>query len=61
MELKTVLQEKEVLQTDVQNTKVIVGTIKDENFSLEDQISLALGEQRRVDQMTIFYPSLSLA
>ena len=34
MELKTVLQEKEVLQTELQNTKAIVGTIRDEKDSL---------------------------
>ena len=58
MELKIVLQEKEVLQTKLQNTKDIVGTIRDEKDALEDQIK-ALKE--KVDNMTIVYPSLSLA
>ena len=35
MELKIVLQEKEVLQTELQNTKAIVGTIKDEKVALK--------------------------
>ena len=38
IELKIVLQEKKVLQTKFQNTKVIVETIKDEKIALEDQI-----------------------
>lgn len=58
IELKIVLQKKEVLQTEFQNTKAIVGTIRDENSSLEDQIK-ALEE--KVDNMTIVDPSLSLA
>ena len=58
LDLKTVLQEKEVLQTELQNTKAIVGTIRDEKVSLEDQIK-ALKE--KFDNMTTFHPSLSLA
>ena len=58
MELKTVLQEKEALQTELENTKAIVGTIRDEKAALEDQIK-ALKE--KVDNMTIDDPSLSLA
>ena len=58
MELKTVLQEKEVLQTELQNTKAIVGTIRDEKDALEDQIKSL---KEKVDKMTIVDPSLSLA
>ena len=58
VELKTVLQEKEVLQTELQNTKAIVGTIKDQKTSLEDQIK-ALKE--KVDQMSIVDPIITLA
>ena len=58
VELKTVLQEKEVLHTELQNTKAIVGTIRDEKATFEDQIK-ALKE--KVDNMTIVDPSLSLA
>ena len=36
IELKTILQEKEVLQNELQNTKAIVGTIKDQKNALED-------------------------
>lgn len=58
IEHKTILQEKEVLQIELQNTKAIVGTIRDEKVALEDQIK-ALKEE--VDNMTIVDPSLSLA
>ena len=58
MELKIVLQEKEVLQTELQNTKAIVRTIKDEKVALKDQIK-ALKE--KVDKITIVDPSISLA
>ena len=56
--MKTNLQEKEVLQTELQNTKAIVGTIRDEKTTMEDQIK-ALKE--KFDNMTIVHPSLSLA
>ena len=36
VELNAILQEKEVLQTEFQNTKAIVGTIRDEKADLED-------------------------
>ena len=36
VELKIVLQENKVLQTKMQNTKAIVGTIKDDKTALED-------------------------
>ena len=58
IELKTILQEKEVLQTGLQNTKAIVGTIRDEKVALEDQIKAL---KKKVDNMTIVDPSLSLA
>ena len=58
VELKIVLQEKEVLQTELQNTKVIVGTIKDQKSSLEDQIKTL---KEKVDQTSITDPSLTLA
>ena len=58
MELKTILQEKEVLQTKLQNTKAIFGTIRDEKATLEDQIQAF---KEKVDKMTIVDPSLSLA
>ena len=57
-ELKTVLQEKEDLQTKLQNTKAIVGTIKDEKAILEDQIK-KLNE--KFDNMTTIDSSISLA
>ena len=58
MELKNILQEKEVLQTELQNTKAIVGTIRHEKASLEDQIKSL---KEKVDKMTIVDPILSLA
>ena len=35
VELKNVLQENEVLQNELQNTKAMVGTIKDKKHALE--------------------------
>ena len=58
IELKTVLQEKEVLQTKLQNTKAIVVTIKDEKATLEDHIK-KLNE--KFDNMTTVDSSISLA
>ena len=57
IELKAVLQEKQVLQTELQNTKVVVGTIRDEKAALEDQIK-ALKD--KFDSMTTVDQSLSL-
>ena len=57
VELKTILQEKEVLQNEIQNTKAMVGTIKDLKNSLEDQVKLL---KEKVDQLSIFDPSLTL-
>ena len=56
--MKTILQEKEVLQTELHNTKSILGTARDEKEALEDQIK-ALKE--KFDNMTIVDQSLSLA
>ena len=58
IELKIVLQEKEDLQTELQNTKAIVGTIKDEKEALEDQIK-KLNE--KFDNMAIVDSSITLA
>ena len=45
------------MQTELKNTKAIVGTSKDEKIALEDQIK-ALKE--KVDKMAIADPSISL-
>ena len=58
IKLKTGLREKEDLRTKLQNTIVIVGTIKDENAALEDQIK-KLNEN--FDNMTIVDSNISLA
>ena len=58
IELKIVLQEKEVLQTELKNKKAIVGTIKDEKSSLEDEIKSL---KDKVDKMSIADPNISLA
>ena len=58
VELKKVLQEKEILQTELHNTQSIVGTIRDEKETLENQIK-ALKE--KFDNMTTIDPSLYLA
>lgn len=39
-ELKSVLQEKEVLENELENTKAVVGTFKDQKEVLESQIKL---------------------
>ena len=39
-ELKTILEEKQVLEDELQNTKVVVGTIKDQKEMLENQVKL---------------------
>ena len=57
VELKTILQEKEVLQNEIQNTKAIVGIIKDHKNALEDQVKIL---KVKVDQLSIFDPSLTL-
>ena len=58
VELKTVLQEKKVLQTKLQNTKPIVGTIKDQKSALEDQIK---DLKEKVDQLSIADPNITMA
>ena len=58
VEIKIVLQEKEVLQNELQNTKAIVRTIKDQKNSLEDQIK-HLKEQ--VNQLSLSDPNFTLA
>ena len=57
IELKTTLQEKEDLQTELHNTKAIAGTIKYEKAALEDQIK-KLNE--KFDNMTTVDSSISL-
>ena len=58
VDLKTVLQEKEVLQIELQNTKAIVGTINVQKSSLEDQIKTL---KEKLDQNSITDPNLTLA
>ena len=58
IELNTVLQEKEVLQTELQNPKAIVAMINDQKNALEDQVKLL---KEKVDQLSITDPSLTLA
>ena len=57
-ELKMVLQEKEDLQIELQNTKAIVRTIREEKEVLEDQIK-KLNE--KLENMTTVDSSISLA
>ena len=58
VDLKTILQEKEVLQIELQSTKAIVGTIKDQKNALEDQVK---DLKEKVDQLCIIHSSLTLA
>ena len=55
IELKTILPD---LQTKLQNTKAIVGTIKDEKAVLEDQIKKS---NEKFDNMTTVDSSITLA
>ena len=57
VELKTILQEKEVLQNEIQNTKAIVGMIKDHKTALEYQVKIL---KEKVEQLSISDPSLTL-
>ena len=57
-ELKIVLQEKEILENKLQNTKAIVGTITDQKEILEGQIKLL---KDQVSLLSSFDPNFSLA
>ena len=56
-ELKIVLQEKEILENELQNTKEIVGTIMNQKEILEGQIKLL---KDQVDRLSLFDPNYSL-
>ena len=56
-ELKSVLQEKEVLENELENTKAAVGTFKDQKEVLESQIKLL---KDQVDQLSLSDPNFSL-
>ena len=55
--LQIVLQEKQVLEDKLQNTKAVVGTIKDQKEMLENQVKLL---KDQVDQMSLSNPNFSL-
>ena len=57
IELKIVLQKKEVLENELQNTKAVVGTIKEQKEMLENQDKLL---KDKVDQLSLFDPNFSL-
>jgi phosphotransferase system IIB component len=57
VELKTILLEKEVLENELQNTKAIVGTFKDQKEVLESQGKLL---KHHVDQLSLSDPNFSL-
>ena len=52
--LKIVLQEKHVLEDELQNTEGVVGTIKDQKEMLENQVKIL---KDKVDQMSLSDPN----
>jgi phosphotransferase system IIB component len=56
-ELKTILQEKQILENELQNTKAVVGTIKDKKEMLENQVKLL---KDKVDQLSLSNPNFPL-
>ena len=56
-EMKSILQEKEVLENELQNTKPVVGSIKDQKEMLENQVKLL---KDKVDQLSLSDPNFSL-
>ena len=57
VEMKIVLQEKQILENELQNTKEVVGTIKDQKEMLENQVKLL---KDKVDQLYLSNPNFSL-
>jgi len=56
-ELNTILQEKKVLENELQNTKAIVGTFKDQKEVLENQVMIL---KYQVDKLSLSDPNFSL-
>ena len=57
-ELKIVLQEKQTLEYELQDTKAIVGTFQNQNEELENQIQILKNE---VEQLSLTDPNFSIA
>ena len=56
--LKIVLKEKQNLESELQNTKAMVGTIQGQKEELEQKIQLLKGQ---VEKFSLAYPSFSIA
>lgn len=56
-ELETILQEKEILENELQNTKATIGTLKAQNEELELQIQSL---KMQVEQLSLADPKFSL-
>lgn len=57
-ELKIVLEEKQNLESELHNTKAMVGTIKGQKEELEQQIQVL---KSQVEKMSLVDPSFSIA
>ena len=58
VELKVVLQEKQALETELQDTKAIVGTFQNQKEILEIQIQILENE---IEQLSLKDPNFSIA
>ena len=58
VELKVVLQEKQDLESELQNTKAMVGTVQNQKEELENQIQIL---KNKVEQMSLADRNFSIA
>ena len=58
IELKVVLQEKQALEAELQDTKAIVGTFQNQKEELESQIQILKNE---IEQLSLTDPNFSIS
>lgn len=58
IELKVVLQEKQVLEIELQDTKAILGNFQNQKEELENQIQILKNE---IEQLSLVDPNFSIA
>ena len=58
VEFKIVLEEKQNLETELQNTKAMVGTIQSQKEELEHEIQILKG---KVEKLSLTDPAFSIA
>ena len=58
VELKVVLQEKQALESELQDTKAIVGTFPNQKEELESQIQILID---KIEQLSLTNPNFSIA